>query len=86
MIFCALPAQVDLVSKEQNTFHGLEGKRSPLEELSPQEQLRLRWQAAPRQVAQSMAFARQPVDQAELEKEHALRHLPQVKLEPAAGD
>lgn len=33
MTFCALPAQVDLVSKEQNIFHGLEGKRSPLEEL-----------------------------------------------------
>jgi len=46
--------------------------------LSPQERQRRRWAGIPRHVAQSMAFAGEPVSLEMLEAEHARHPMPQA--------
>lgn len=49
------------------------------------EKQRRRWESIPRCVAESMAFAQEPVDLSMLEEEHARRPMPAAISRPASG-
>ncbi len=53
-------------------------------ELTPESRQEIRWWRIPRQVALSMAFEKEPVDQSWLEKLHRLA-APSVSLKPLVG-